>query len=275
MGNSCATDCRATRSLAGKLKHAPPIALICFLSGCSAHRIAHVVDPDAASCVPADTIVLAGVDLNGLRAAPIYSKLPSAVVALAGSLGTASSALLAYNGKELLVIAHGHFAQAPPGATLAAPDLAVFGSTELVAASLAQHRSHATGAPALVALGESIAAGRQIWIAAQGGAPLALTGNATNLNQILRNSESITIAANVGAGLALSVTAIGRNAAAARNIEETLRGDITLAAAAEARHPDFAKLLRSIQIDRADRTVRIMLSADADAAAKLITALSP
>jgi len=265
----------ATRSLASKLKHTLPIALIFCLLGCSAPRIARVVDPDAASCVPADTIVLAGVDLNGLRAAPIYSKLPPAAVALAGSFSTASSALLAYNGKELLVIARGHFAQAPPGATLASPDLAVFGSPELVAASLAQHRSHATGAPALVALGESIAAGRQIWVVAQGGAPFALTGNAANLNQILRNSETITIAANLGAGLALAVTAIGRSASAARSIEETLRADITLAAAAEARHPDFARLLHSIQIDRDDWTVRITLSADADAAAKLIAALAP
>jgi hypothetical protein len=173
------------------------------------------------------------------------------------------------------VIARGHFAQAPAGATLAADNLAVFGSPQLVAVALAQHRSHSAGAPALVALAESIAAGRQVWIVAQGGAPLPLTGNAANLNHIIRNAESVTIAANIGASLALTVAALGRTDGSARNIEETLRADITLAAAAESRRPDLAKLLRSIQIDRNDRSVRITFSADADAAAKLIAALAP
>ncbi len=243
--------------------------------GCHAPQAAHAVDPDAASCIPAGTIVLAGVDLNGLRAAPIYSKLPAAAVALAGSFNTASSALLAYNGKDLLAIARGRFAQTPPGATLAAPGLAVFGSPQLVAAALAQRRSHATGAPALVALAESIAAGRQIWIVVQGGTPLPLTGNAANLNHVMRNAESVTIAANVGSGLALAVVAMGRTDESARDIEETLRAEITLGAAAEKRWPDLATVLRSIQVDRNGRTVRIALSADADAAAKLITAIAP
>lgn len=258
----------------GKLKHVSPIVLILSLCGCGGSQLARRLDHDAAWCIPAGTIMLAGIDLDRLRAAPIYSKLPAAAVAFAGSFNAASSALVAYNGKEVLVIARGRFAQAPPGATLAAPDLAVFGSPELTAAALAQYRSHASGAPVLVALGESIAAGRQIWIAAQGGVPLPLTGNAANVNHILRNAESVTIGVNVGAGLALVITAIGRSEDSARNIEESLRADITLAAAAETRQPDFATLLRSIQIDREGRSVRITLSADADAAAKLIAALA-
>jgi hypothetical protein len=70
------------------------------------------------------------------------------------------------------------------------------------------------------------------------------------------------------------VTAIGLTTDAARNIEETVCADITLAAAAEARQADLAKLLRSIQVDREDRSVRITLSADQDAAAKLLAALA-
>jgi len=229
--------------------------------------------PDAAACIPAGTLVLAGVDLGALRATPLYSKLPAAAVAIIGSLNSASSALLAYNGKDLLVIAQGQFTQPPPGAALAAPGIALFGSPELTAAAIAQYRTHATGAPALMALSEPIAKGRQIWIVTQGGFPLPLTGNAANLSRLLKNTESVTITANVAASLTLAITALGRTPDSARAIEETVRADVTLAAAAETRQPDLANLLRSIQIHRSDRTVRISLSADAEAAAKLLGAL--
>jgi hypothetical protein len=250
------------------------VALVCCLLACRSSPVAHAVDTEAASCVPAGTIVLAGVDLERLRAAPIYAKLPPAAVALAGSLSAASSVLLAYDGKDLLAIARGDFASAPPGAVLAAPNLALFGPPELAAAAMAQHRSHASGSPALVVRAESIAAGKQIWIVMQGGSPLPLSGNAENLNHLIRNTDSIAITATIDSGLALAITAIGRSASAARGIEETVRAEITLAAAA-VRQPDLAKLLRSIQIDRDDRAVRITVSADADAAAKLIAALAP
>jgi hypothetical protein len=242
--------------------------------GCRTSTVAHAVDPEAASCIPADTLVLAGVDLDRLRAAPLYSKLPAAAAAMAGAFAGASSALLAYNGKDLLGIARGSFATAPAGGTLAAPNLALFGTPQLVAAAMAQRRSRTAGAPALLARAESIAAGRQIWIVIQGGVALPLSGNAANLSRLLHNTESATVTANFDSGLALEVTAIGRTTDSARDIEETVRADITLAAAAEVRQPDMAKLLRSIRIDREDRSVRITLSADADAAAKMIAALA-
>jgi hypothetical protein len=266
----------AARNTAG---HGPTprltaVALVCALLGCRTSTVAHAVDPEAASCIPADTVVLAGVSLDRLRAAPLYAKLPATVTAIAGAFTGASSVLLAFNGKDLLAIARGQFAQAPAGATLAAPNLALFGTPQLVAAAMAQRRLRTAGAPALLAHAESIASGPQIWIVIQGGVAFPLSGNAANLNQLLHHAESATVTASFDQGLALEVTAIGRTADAARNIEETVRADITLAAAAEARQPDLAKLLRSIRIDREDRSVRITLSADQDAAAKLLAALA-
>jgi hypothetical protein len=243
------------------------------MSGCRTSPVAHAVDPEAAACIPADTVALAGLNLDRLRAAPLYAKLPAAVIAMAGAFAGDSSALLAYNGKDLLVIARGSFAKAPAGATLVTPNLALFGSPQLVAAALAQRRSKTAGAPALLQRAESIAAGHQVWIVMQG-VELPLSGNAANLTRLLRNTEFTTVTGNVDSGLALEITAIGRTADAARNIEETVRADVTLAAAAEARHPDVAQLLQSIRIDRQDRNVRISLSADQDAAAKLIAALA-
>ncbi len=246
-------------------------ALLWVTLGCHMSPVARAVAEDAASCVPGNTIALAGVDLERLRAAPLYAKLPPAAIALAGQFGAASSALLAYNGKDLLAIARGRFAQPPPGATLAAPNLALFGPPECVAAALKQHRSGANGSPALVARAESIAAGRQIWIVMQGGVSLPLSGNLANLNHLLRNAEYVTVAVSVGSGLALAATIVGRTAASARDIEETVRAEITLGAAAEARQPYLARLLRSIQIDRDDRVVRLNLTADYDAAEKLFS----
>jgi len=250
-------------------------ALVCIMVGCRMSKVvAHAVDPEAASCIPADTVVLAGVNLDRLRAAPLYTKLPAAAAAIAGAFTGASSALLAYNGKDLLVIARGSFAKAPPGATLAAPNLALFGTPQLVAAAMAQRRSRTAGAPALVARAESIAGGRQIWIVIQGGVVFPLSGNAANLNRLLHHAESAALTASFDSGLALEVTALGRTDDDARNIEESVRADITLAAAAEARQPDLAKMLRSVKIDRDDRNVRIALSADQDVAAKMIAALA-
>jgi len=250
------------------------VALLCAMLACRTPTVTHAVDPEAAACVPAGTLVLAGVNLDRLRAAPLYSKLPAAFTAIAAAFTGASSALLTYDGKELLAIARGPFAQAPAGAVLAAPNLALFGPPQLVAAALSQRLSRSPGAPALLARAESIAAGQQIWIVMQGGVMFPLSGNAANLNQLLHHAESATLTASFDNGLALAVTAIGRTGDAARNIEESVRADITLAAASEARQPDLAKLLRSVRVDRDDRTVRIALSADADAAAKLITALT-
>lgn len=250
------------------------VVSLCCLAGCHSSPKTQTVDTDAMSCIPTGTLVLAGLDLDRLRATPLYSKLPAAAIAIAGSIHSASSAMLAYNGKELLVIAQGRFAEVPPGAALASPNLALFGAPGLVTAALAQHRMGATGAPSLAALAKPIAAGHQIWVVSQGGAPLPLTGNAANLSRLMQNAESVTVTSNVDSGLALAVTALGRTADSARAIEETLRADITLAAAAETHQPQLARLLRSIQIDRDDRTVRITLTADADAAARLMAALA-
>ena len=264
---------RAARVSKRSCQLAAAVALICATLACRTSTVALAIDPEAASCIPAGTLALAGVNLDQLRAAPLYSKLPAAAATMAWAFTGASSALLAYNGKDLLAIARGPFAKAPAGATLAAPDLALFGTPQLVAAAMAQRRSRTAGAPALLARAESIAPGRQIWIVIQGGVAYPLGGNLANLNRLLHNAESATVTASFSSGLALEVTAIGVTADAARNIEETVRADITLAAAAEARQPDLANLLRSIRIDRQDRNVRITLSADQDATTKLLTAL--
>ena len=60
------------------------------------------VDRDMAASIPADTLILAGVNLDELSASPLYPKLPPAARALAEPLGDARYLLVASNGKDIV-----------------------------------------------------------------------------------------------------------------------------------------------------------------------------
>jgi hypothetical protein len=245
-------------------------ALVCAAVSCNRTPEApRPIDPKLAACVPADTVLIAGVDLAALRASRLYSKIPPAANAFATQLVGVSSALVAYNGKELLVAMRGDFKAPPGGAAMLAPDLSLIGSPEQMAAATAQYKSGRTGAPALLAQAERLAAGAQLWIVARGDARLPLTGNAANLAGILRKAEFVTLTVRTGAGLALELRAFAPNANAASAIEETLRADLTLAAAGEAKRADVAGALRAAQVTRVDRESRVTLTVSDDVAGRL------
>ena len=235
------------------------VALAAAAIACRSIHAPAGVSRDMAAYVPADTVLLAGFDLDRLRASPLYPKLPPAARALAEPLRDAGYLLLAFNGRDVVAIARGRFRQAPPGATLVAPGLAVTGRT-----------TGRGGAPDLLAHAASLAGGQQIWMVARGGIALPVTGNAANLNRLLRDMEYAAIAARIGSGIEVEATAVGRTAAAAREFEENLRAILSLTAAASARQPDLVALIRSIQITREDRTVRASLSGGPDAADRLL-----
>ena len=217
------------------------------------------VSREMAASIPTDTVVLAGVNLDELRASPLYPKLPPAARALAEPFRDAAYLLLASNGKDIAAIARGRFSEAPPGATLVAPGLAVAG-----------HKNGRDGAPDLLARAASLAGGKQIWMVARGGVPLPVAGNAANLNRLLRNTEYAAIAARIDSGIEIEATAVGRTSEAGRELEESVRAILTLAVAASARQPDVVALIRSIRISREDRTVRVAVTGGAEAAASLL-----
>jgi hypothetical protein len=192
------------------------LALAAFATGChSAPPTA--IDRALASCVPADTAILGGVDCARLRASPVYRKLPAAVTALLEPLRPAAYLLIASNGKDYLAIGRGPFGQAPPGATLLAPDLAAAGSADAVRAAAAQHRSGVTSA-ALVARAERLASGHEIWILALGNATLPVSGNAQNLNRLLNSTDYATLAVHVTDGIEAEATGVCGTAEAARRL---------------------------------------------------------
>ena len=246
------------------------VALAAAAISCRSIHAPAGVGRDMTSSIPADTLLLAGLDLDQLRASPLYPKLPPAARALAEPLRDAGYLLLASNGKDLLSITRGRFREAPPGATLVAPGLAAAGSPGSVRAAIAQHKTGREGAPGLLALATAVAGGKQIWVVARGGVPLPVAGNAANLNRLLRDTEYAAIGARIGSRIEIEATAVGRTAEAGREFEESLRAILSLTAAANARQPDLVALIHSVLIRRQDRTVRVALSAGPDAVDSLL-----
>ncbi|MBZ5621398.1 MAG: hypothetical protein LAQ69_22135 [Acidobacteriia bacterium] len=233
-----------------------------------------VIDPALASCVPIGTVVLAGIDLDRLRSTSLYRSLPPATLANIETLRDASYLLLASNGKDLLFIARGAFREAPPGATLIAPNLAISGSADSVRAATTQHKTGITGAPQLLDRAAGIAGGRQIWLVAQGGITLPLTGNAANLNRILHFTEYITLAAQIDSGLQLDAAGVCRTTDAGRQLEESLRAILTFAVAGSGGPSGLTAIWNAVEIRRDDLTVHATLSTNSESAEKLLRELT-
>ncbi len=223
---------------------------------------------DMRSCVPPNTVALAGVHLDRVRGTNAYRSLPAGWKAALAPLEDSGDLLLAYDGRDLLVIARGHFAAAPAGATLLSPELALAGSPEAVRAAARQRATGKPGAPALVARAAAVE-NRAIWAVVRGAVPLPLPGNFENLNRLLRSSEYTTFAVDANSGIEVEAAASCASAEAARRLEETLRAMMTLSAGT-VRDRDLAALIHSARLRRDDSTVHVALSATAASLEKLL-----
>lgn len=231
-----------------------------------------VIDPAMASCVPPDTLLLAGLNVSEIRSWPLRDKLPL-VEGFLDPYREATQLLLAFDGRDLLTIARGPFHAAPVSGTLVGRGLAVSGPDAAIRAVVARRRRGSGPPSGLVAFAGSAAAGKPIWIVARGGVALPLTGNAANLNRLLRDSEFAAVTAALGPRIRIEAIAIGRTPEAARDVEETLRAVLAMTAMAEKRGSEAAALLGAIEIRREDRTVHAAVSATPDALGKLLEPL--
>ncbi|MGA2040465.1 MAG: hypothetical protein ABSH42_14395 [Bryobacteraceae bacterium] len=233
------------------------------------HSPPPVVDSGMASCITADTLALAGADLERLRASPAVNGIGGSARDLLAQYSDASKLLIAWNSRELVIVERGLF-KTPPGATIVEPGLAVTGSPRLISSAVAQHRTGSSGAPGLIDYGSEVGAGRAIWMAVRGGTPLPLSGNLANLNVLLEDADFGGAALDLGDAATLQLDARGRTAESAERLEERLRGFLSLAAEAEIRRPEIAELIRGARIGRSGRNVTATLSASPDVLAKLI-----
>jgi hypothetical protein len=210
--------------------------------------------------VPPATVALAGVDLDRLRTSPAFAKLPPAAHDFLQPFDRAHHVLIASTGAELLAIARGPV----PGATQIAPDLAFSGAPNLIAAAAAAHPPAAILAPA-----ESVAPTSPLWLAIRGGIALPLEGNLANVNNLLRDTDYVTLAVQPNDPAELDLIAHCPTPASALRFEQSFRAIVSLAAAANARQPAIAGPLQSIRIQRDALVVRASLTAPLDALAKL------
>jgi hypothetical protein len=234
---------------------AAPLSLA-LLAACRTPGPPAAIDPALSARVPATTVALAGVDLDRLRASPLYARLPPTALAFLAPFARAHRLLIASSGVELLTIARG----AVPGATQSAPDVSLSGAPRLIAAATAAHPTAGILAPA-----ESVAAARSpIWIAVRGGVALPLEGNLANVNNLLRDAEYVTLALDPGDPADLQLVVRCPTPEAALHFEQSFRALVSLAIATHARQPATAALLQSTRIVREDRVVRVSLSAPLD-----------
>jgi hypothetical protein len=210
------------------------------------------IDPGLAARVPAAATILAGVNLERVRASPLHQQLPGVVLTILESLGAARSVLAASDGTNYLVLTNGDFRQAPPGATLLGPGLAAAGSPDWVRGGIA-------GRNPLLLHAEPLAATADIWIVAAGNANLPVSGNAENLNRLLHATEYATLRIRLTDQVAIDAEGMCRGPESARRLEETVRSWASLAAAGTAHQSAVSGLLRRIRVSREDRTVHLSL----------------
>ncbi len=233
---------------------------VALLAGCGP-KSSVTDDSELASCIPSDTVVLAGVQLDQIRSTPAFAPLLGQLPAIADT----SNLIIAYNGRSVLFLGKGRYRAAPPGATLIAQGIAASGAPESIQAATTQHRSGASGAPRLLEIARGTASGRPIWMVAQGGITLPFSGNAENLNRILRLTQYITVTAQADSRMQIDASLVGRNANAARQLEESLRAILSIASAASTHQAEMESTLKSIRIDRDDLTVHASASTTTDA----------
>jgi hypothetical protein len=240
------------------------LAIAAAAASCRPSGPPPAIPVELAACVPPGALLLAGANLDSLRASPLYRRLPGAARTFLEPLRDASGLLLVYTGAEILLISQGHFREAAPGATLAGPHLMLSGSPALTQAALAQRRSGASGSPDLFAQASAAAAGHAVWIASRGKVNLPLSGDAANLNRFLRLADFATVGLRIDAPMRLDAAAQCATPDAARHLEESLRGFLSLAVLGVSRQPQLAAMLRAVDVRSEGSAVHASLIAPAE-----------
>jgi len=168
------------------------IVLLLALTACR-HAPKALVDPELAMYMPPGATVIAGIDLDRLRATPLFAKIPE-------PFRDGSYALVGYDGKALVTASR-------TGSRVSVSGGAVKGNPPDLL-------RHASDAP--------------IWIVARGSSTLPLTGNLSNLNRLLHQTQYTMVTARVGERVDLEMTGVCVSPEVAQHLEENVRAIATL-----------------------------------------------
>jgi hypothetical protein len=226
------------------------------------------------TCIPPGTRLLVRIDLARLRSAPLYSRLPAAFLAVAEPFRSADRLLIASEGSALLIVARGDITDPPAGSVRAGSRIVLAGPDALVQAAVKQHKSGRSGASDLTSRAETAPPDHEIAIVVRGDVPMALSGDMANVKRLLGFTTSAVLSAGLHSGIEMQLSAECPDGPNAIKLEETLRAFLTLTAAAHARDPVLAPLLRSITVTRNQRDVHAAMSATEAAAEQLLSLLT-
>ncbi len=263
-------------------------AILAALAGCGSRRPASVrIDPALATLVPRDTLLLAGIRVEALRATPVYQKIGAEAISgfVSGlDLKNIWEILAASNGGEMAILARGKFASAGlepeislPGASRTSylgytligndrtelvflnPSTALAGQPKAVKRILEQ-RGNSTGPPR--PLSEEIAQippDSQMWAAGMGGSGQLASvvpqgGNLGNIATALKLVERFRVAADLRSGAKISAVALCGNERDAESLGGALQVFLTLA---RMSNPGFRSAADAIHIEQQQSTVRL------------------
>jgi len=247
------------------------------------------IDPALATIVPADTIALAGVKIEGIRETALYKKyLEKSETLRIDELSKATGfdprtdlyeLLLVSNGKDALVMARGKFTplglepkptegiqrmsygglnllgDEKTAVAFINPSVAVAGPTPVLKHFI-DHRTETNGIPA--ALHDQMSAVRpssQVWAVALGGerllALIPKSGNMANLNRMLGDVQWATLSLDMHTGVDLLAQAQYSNEKSAKQTGDALRALLGFARLNTPNNePDLLKAYDGIQVNQ-------------------------
>jgi hypothetical protein len=241
------------------------LAACLALAGCRATHSG--IDPAMEAFIPPDTLALAGVRMDQLRATPLYRRL--AERNRLPRIDDVSELLLAHDGKNSLVIARGAFrGKAHPDGffTFVSDTIALAGHAP----------SHGGVPPALLARIQTLPRDRQIWAVSSGwsGFPPEVAnemGNAANLNRVLRSVSGASLTASFESGVHAAATGDCRTGQEAASLAENLRGLVALGRLSVPKsQADLLRVYDGIQVRQDGRAVKLTIDIPADLAERFV-----
>ncbi len=261
------------------------VALLVCLCSCGPRKAASVrIDPALATLVPADTVLLAGVRVQELRATPTWKSIGADTLAAAFpgvDLRNAWEVLAVSSGAHTVFLARGKFSTSGMEPEVARPDatrssykgytligiggaaLVFLNPTTAVAGQaegvrwLLDARGSASGPPVpLAAEIAEIPPDTQIWVVGSGAAAALApaSGNLSNIGTALRLTEHFRFAADLRDGARLDAIALCRSDRDAESLAGALSGFLALA---RLGNPKLSNLSDAIHVARTARTVQV------------------
>jgi hypothetical protein len=261
-------------------------------------------DTGLTAFVPADTIALAGMRMDQVKATELYKKLRaqkrfSELDDLKNKTGfdptrDVSELLLATNGKEAVTIARGHFAPADPTAQKSAYKgytlnlhgsgayalidgaTAVAGTLPAVKAAIDQFKT-GTRTPSVTALltrARALPPTAQIWAVSDSPdafASLMQSGSAGNFGKVFGQLDSLTFTADFSKGLSAVATGDCHTDQDAKTLGDAIRGLVSLGKMSVPQgQSDLLRLYDSVQVEQQQKSVKLIANVAPDLIDKLM-----